>query len=400
MSGLPPFDASSLVAGLRERGRRLVITSSGGGAAAIFRLVSTPGASQVVLEGLVPYARAAVDERLGGPQDAYCSSRTARRLAVAAWQRACHLQESEGCPPDEAGQRAVGVAITAGLLTTRPKRGDHRCFVAVQTREATRVAEVVLEKGGRSRAEEEMVAADLVLAETAAACGVGGAAAEPAFREADRIHRDLVEPPERWRQLFAGGLTSAAAGPTADGGVDAPLAPPAGGLVFPGSFDPLHEGHLLMARIAEEIAERPLVWEISVTNVDKPTLDYVEMRDRAAQFGGRPLWLTRAATFLEKLAVFPESTFVMGADTFARLPDPRYYGGSATAAARAVKAIAAKARGLIVFGREQGGVFREASTIDVPKPLQDVAYFVSQREFRLDISSTDLRRQALAESGA
>lgn len=90
----------------------------------------------------------------------------------------------------------------------------------------------------------------------------------------------------------------------------------------------------------------------------------------------------------------------MGADTFARLPDPRYYGGSKAAATRAVNAIAAKAAGLIVFGRARDGVFEEAAGIAVPKALRDVAYFVSQREFRLDVSSTQLRRRALAGSGA
>jgi nicotinic acid mononucleotide adenylyltransferase len=169
--------------------------------------------------------------------------------------------------------------------------------------------------------------------------------------------------------------------------------PAAGRLVLPGSFDPLHEGHRLMARIAEEIAERPLSWEISVTNVDKPLLDYLSIRDRTAQFAGQRLWLTRAARFTEKLSIFPEGTFVMGADTFVRLADPRYYGGSTAAAEEAVEAIAERARGLIVFGRTRNGVFEDASQIDAPQRLRDVSYFVSQREFRLDISSTELRRQ-------
>ena len=381
-------DPTPLIERLAAHGRRLVIVASGGGAGAIAGLVGTPGASAVVLEGLVPYARTAADGLLGGPQESYCSSATARRLAVAAWQRAAQL--AGGSAPTDA---CLGVAVTASLRTVAPKRGQHRVFAAAHSLAATDIADLVLEKDARSRADEETLAAALALAVVNGATGGDPELPAGLLRAGEQVIRTRVEPPAAWRELATGQRTAVAAG----GRDDEPPQP--GGLVFPGSFNPLHDGHRRMAAIAAEIAERPVAYELSITNVDKPALDWLELRDRAAQFGTAAdgpsrLWLTRAATFLEKLAVFPESTFVMGADTYVRLADARYYGGSADAAAAAVRTIARKTRGLIVFGRVKDGVFQDPAQLDVPAELRSVTYFVSQREFRMDLSSTEIRRRA------
>jgi nicotinic acid mononucleotide adenylyltransferase len=374
----PLPDAVAMLESLERAGGRIVLVCAGGGSAAAAHLLTTPGSSSVLVECLLPSAREAIDAWLGGPQEGYCSSRAARRLAVMAWQRARRL----GAPP----QAAVGAAATASLKTRAPKRGRHRVFVAVQTIAATSLATLVLRTDARTRAEEEALAAALLLDRVATHVTGDSVRCPLSLFDDETVVIERHEAPPEWRQLLSGERDAASVG----GPVDRPAA---GLVVFPGSFDPLHEGHLRMAVIAQEIAERPLDFELSVVNVDKPALDYIEMRDRATQFAGRRLWLTRAATFLEKLDVFPEGTFVMGADTFARLADPRYYGGSAEAAERAAHRIAGQARGLIVFGRERGGVFEDPALLDVPRVLREVAYFVSPREFRLDISSTELRRR-------
>lgn len=397
VTGMASSLSASPIELLRRTGTRLVLVATGGGSEAIPLLLTEPGASDVVLEALVPYARPAIDHLLGGPQESYCSDRTARRLAVAAWQRAMDLE----APAEE----AVGLAVTASLRSRQTKRGAHRVHAAVHHLSGTSTATLTLKKGSRSRSEEERLAAMLsldLLLETMAAEPVPAWRAEldALLLPDEHVVRETCQPPEAWQQLFTG---SAAAVRVSGPDGEAPIViQPAGKtrslvtgrLLFSGSFAPLHEGHLAMARLAEEIAERPVEWELSVTNVDKPMLDYIEIADRVTQFSKRPLWLSRAATFVEKIELFPESTFIMGADTYLRLADPRYYGGSQKRADAAVQTICRKTRGLIVFGREHDGMFQSPAQADLPPALKEVTYFVSEREFRMDVSSTAIRAAA------
>jgi hypothetical protein len=95
-----------------------------------------------------------------------------------------------------------------------------------------------------------------------------------------------------------------------------------------GSFNPLHPGHLNLLKLGQAISALPGVFELSVTNVDKPPLDPPEIDRRSRQFTNlhHPLVLTNQPRYLGKLSIFPPgSSFVMGADTFLRLVDLRYY---------------------------------------------------------------------------
>ena len=388
--------AASPIELLRHTGAQLVLVATGGGSETISILLTEPGASDVVLEAVVPYARPAIDDLLGGRQETYCSDLTARRLAVAAWQRSMALGATAG--------QAVGLAVTGSLRSVHPKRGQHRLHVALHRLAGTTTATLVLEKGARSRVEEERLAAvlclDLLLAATTGEpAAIWRDELDALLLPGEHIVREHCHPPASWQQLFSATAAAVFAGGSDDAEVILPADEPrpqvTGRLLFSGSFAPLHEGHLAMARIAEEIAERPVEWELSVTNVDKPMLDYIELSQRTAQFNGRPLWLSRAATFVEKIELFPKSTFVMGADTYLRLADPRYYGGSQKQADAAIRAICRKTRGLIVFGREQDGEFQSPSQADLPTKLKEVTYFVSEREFRMDVSSTAIRNAAL-----
>ena len=174
-------------------------------------------------------------------------------------------------------------------------------------------------------------------------------------------------------------------------GVDDPQTPK---LVFPGSFNPLHEGHVGMANYASELSQTPVAFEISVSNVDKPDLTAAALLKRARQFASfqNDVWLTKAPTFSMKADIFPRATFVLGADTMRRLIDPAYYQGEEAFIA-AVNQISAAGCKLLAFGRLIDGTFLDSTQFPMPETLKSIIHFIPEQEFRCDISSTDIRDQ-------
>jgi hypothetical protein len=162
---------------------------------------------------------------------------------------------------------------------------------------------------------------------------------------------------------------------------------------MPGSFNPVHAGHVSLARVAEELRQQPLAFEISVTNVDKPPLADRTVRQRLAQFAWKsPVELTRAPTFVEKSRLFPKTTFVIGADTAERLFAPKYYGDDEDRMQVALEEIANFGSSFLVAVRiDAAGRVRALSDIPVPRRYADLFTEIPEHRFRLDTSSSEIR---------
>jgi hypothetical protein len=172
-------------------------------------------------------------------------------------------------------------------------------------------------------------------------------------------------------------------------------------VLFPGSFNPLHEGHVLLARVAEELRQQPLAFEISVTNVDKPPLPGETVRHRLAQFAWKsPVELTRAPTFVEKARLFPGTTFVVGVDTANRLFGPKYYGDDEGRMHDALDEIANSGGSFLVAVRiDAAGRVRTLNDIPVPRRYADLFTEIPEHRFRFDTSSSEIRARGRADGG-
>ena len=302
------------VAAIRSSRAMVALAVTGGGSGVIPHLLTRPGASRSVLEAQVPYGRRALTELLGAEPASRCSAETSRELAQAMYQRALRLRETSHIP-------VLGLGATAALVTDRERKGSHRIHVAVVDGFQTWEATVRLRKNARTRAEEETIAEHVIL-RTLAEAMVGGDA--DAAVDSDVPLRIETAPLAHSCDVIARGeqpwATVDASGCLRAGG-------PLPGAVVPGSFNPLHEGHAALLEAARRRTTGSAVYEISITNVDKPALTVAELDARLAQFRGRaPVVLTRAPTFVEKARLLPGTAFAVGADTAARILEPRYYG--------------------------------------------------------------------------
>lgn len=400
---------------------QLVLYETGGGCQAISWLLSVPGASRTVLEVKVPYATTSLTSTLGFSPFSFASLQTAQDLAKAALQQAANLSPF--------GTNIIGVGVTCALATDRQRAGQHKIFVATTdgSGKPPSSTTLILSKNTRSRVEEDVLASRAVLASIAKATGVVNVCGDEKIVKPYLVPEDVLtmshDDSHSSEDINSRAINAVISGTARcvefSGGKILIDCPREGRIYLPGSFNPLHEGHMGLLDVVvrkgsensksddtrgQQQQQQHIIegaFELSIGNADKGFLSVEEVKKRLAQFTSTltnlPVVITKAPLFTQKAQLFPNSTFVVGHDTAERLLKPEYYGNSRESMALQFAALAGRKCRFIVAGRRNAntGQFARWDDVVVPQFLEGWNLFqgIEEEEFRADISSTDLRNE-------
>jgi len=304
-------------------GHKIYFVASGAGTSFQDQLWMVPGTSSFLVGAAFPYAMEATGEFLGFKPEKYCSREEALQLAMEAFMRAASVP----------GGKPIGLALTATVSSCNgpPHRGDHRVFVAIVTAETSYVLKVVLDKNpgcgetARKRDNDSaaLAAEDLlriVLGEWTFEEAVEANLRSPGF--ARRCEIDRVKDDELLEIFFKHPFFG-------QSGARGAQEPAETEVFYPGTFNPLHDGHRTIVR---NVGTSDVCYTVNVDGPHKGTMAPGQMLAIAAQFRRERLqWhpasvlFTRGEPlFVDKFKARPEKTFVVGVDTFERMLDPKW----------------------------------------------------------------------------
>ena len=307
--------------------QKFVFAITGGGSGFLSGVLRAGGASEFLLEAIIPYDNLSLENYVGGLREKPCSDSTARQLAVAA--------EARG---EALGHPCIGVGASCALLKDNEREGRvHKIFVAAKHKEYC----VSVEWQGNlgSRENEENLASNLIsclssgfakyihnrkhsircdFERTTDVTYIFGTEIKnglkmnyPSFFAMDAIGHcrkndcPSYNSPETYNNFFKAKDKIC---------------------IFSGSFNPVHLDHINMFRKCEEIyGPESCFMEISVKNFGKPDIDSIELTKRidGMRMVTKNIIVTNEPLIKGKARILGDGcrkmVFAVGFDTFKRI---------------------------------------------------------------------------------
>jgi len=165
-------------------------------------------------------------------------------------------------------------------------------------------------------------------------------------------------------------------------------------VILSGSFNPVHDGHIKLLNYSSEILNLNKYYEISISNVDKSNIETDELIKRIKNFkSDEKIIISKSSKFIDKSKIFPQSCFVVGYDTAIRILDHSYL-STGESLDDLFNALGRNDCSFLVAGRIDvtGPTFENLKINSLDFKYKNYFKIISENDFRVDISSTNVRR--------
>lgn len=375
--------------------RQVYLAVAGGGSGVFGMLAEAGGASRSVLGGQWLYNPHSLHSFLGirdpNRVPKIVSSEMARALAMRCYQEARRLA---GSTADVAGIACTSAAATNDL--TKPERlgRAHVAYIAVQTKYTTSVCTFELNAARRRDVEETLVSLG-ILDQFCRTRGHnrnflhGGN-----LTDVDKYSTSGIDIRKAEWDNVADVMHNTKSFVWMVRGKEFPF-PSFPLAVFPGRYNPLHEAHRMARAYAEKRLGYPVLYEVSVTNVDKPPMDFIDVDRTIQQFSDESVIISSTPRFSEKSRAYHGGTvFVCGIDTFERVINRDYYKDIDEFLATFERFKLNRNRFLILARHDENGKVKTIADLDqLDSDLWNlIVNQVPPSEFCMEMSSTKLRK--------
>lgn len=387
-------------------------------------LLGVAGCSRTLIDAQIPYHQSVSRAILDHYPRSLVSEKVGVELAQAAFHKGVKTVEGDGADSAD----VIGVGATAAIATDRTRKGADVAYVACWARGEVTKYRVLLDKND-ARSNQEALVSKVILAALADGARVPledlelgmplsvddipstASEAAEAGENGPRLSRTVTAlTKDPFQNLLDGDVNTVVVNrngcprlriaPFCEDEVDPSEAHY---LLYPGSFNPLHWGHTELARVASQVVRdkngaKPVIvtYEVAVSRVGKADLGGAhDLQLHAKQFAdaGHRVAFTTAKLFVDKAKAFPHHGLVVGIDTVVRVLDPQYYNHDREQMLAALRQIRECNCYFVVGGRLKDEKWIDLSGVNVPEEVSDMFVPIPQRLFRVDISSTEIRRR-------